>query len=118
MRVLAPFALAYAVLWLGGAAEILTFTDELPGDACPIMSDSGRREGREVDLWVGGGLLGRPGVVCEADALLHRGAVIEGGQERRLTQADFLSLVLAGLVFVVAGIVASESRNQERRGPW
>jgi hypothetical protein len=126
-----PVLAAYAVLWLGGAVEILTYQDATPGSSCAIVrnmtSPSEADVGREVDRWIGGGLLWRPGVVCvprpaprasvSADERAQLAEPEEWSppyEDRRLSQADVLSLIFAALVFtaVAAGVEARFRRSE------
>ena len=113
-----PFAVAVAVLWLGGAVEILTYDDGEPGDECWAVDGSTGVPGRETDRWVGGGLLGRPGVVCESELEVETLSGSAVMVDRYFTHADALSAVLAVLAFVVTSVVVSEELRPERRGPW
>ena len=115
---LAPFAVAVALLWLGGAVEILIFDDGEPGDECWAVDGSTAAPGREVDRWIGGGMFGRPGAVCEAISKVNGEPVPTGLVDRHFTHADALSAVLAAIAFVVASIVVFEKLRPERRGPW
>ncbi len=113
-----PFAVAVAVLWFGGAVEILTYDDGEPGDECWAVDGSTGVPGRETDRWVGGGLLGRPGVVCEAFSKVNGEPVPTGLVDRYFTPADGLSAALAVVAFIAASIVVFERLRPERRGPW
>lgn len=114
-----PVLAAYAVLWLGGAVEILTYQDATPGSSCTIVrsitSPSSAEVGQEVDRWIEGGLLWRPGVVCvprpaprtsispdERAQLSEPEEWWPSYEDRRLSQADVLSLIFAALVFTAA----------------
>lgn len=118
--IVVPIVAAYAVLWVGGAVEILTYTDASPGSACTIVTSISSAEiglGQEENRWIGGGILGRPGVVCvpqpaprsslsptERADLSSPEEWTPPHEDRRLTQADVLSAIVAVLVFVVAAV--------------
>lgn len=116
--IVVPIVAAYAVLWVGGAVEILTYTDASADSACTIVTSISSAEvGQEENRWVGGGILGRPGVVCvpqpaprsslsptERADLSSPEEWTPPYEDRRLTQADVLSAIVAVLVFVVAAV--------------
>lgn len=116
--IVVPVVAAYAVLWVGGAIEILTYKDASADSSCTIVTSISSAEvGQEESWWVGGGVLGRPGVVCVPQPA-PRSSLSPAGRadlsspeewtppnvDRRLTQADVLSAILAVLVFVVAAV--------------
>lgn len=125
-----PAVAAYAVLWIGGAIEILTYEDSSPGTSCIVATSISSTEvGEEQDRWIGGGLLWRPGVVCAvrapSDTLETTDAAATPPtqaasppayryEDRRLTQADVLSALFAALTVAIVAVVV-EQRLARRR---
>lgn len=101
---LAALAVAYAVLWLGGAVEVLTHDEAPPGPECYGWLESNRTTYEEAGKWVGGGVLGRPGKVC----------VVDDKDEELLTATDVLSALLALVAGVGSGVLVWKQRQ---RGP-
>lgn len=84
------------VLWLGGVSEILVSDIPPDGPSCTLVGDSDQTdEGTEVAEWVGGGLFGRPGRVCELD----------GYQQRVVTVSDVVFAAIAALTFVLVAVL-------------
>lgn len=116
--IVVPVVAAYAVLWVGGAIEVPTYEDASADSSCTIVTSISSAEvGQEENRWIGGGILGRPGVVCVPQPPPRSSlspadrADLSSSEEwtppyedRRLTQADVLSAIVAGLVFVVAAV--------------
>lgn len=123
---LAPVVVAYAVLWIGGALEILTLDADAPGPTCRERSSvSSVRLGRESDRWVGGGLLWRPGVVCVVPATPPQSVdpgspfapEVVDEEARQLSIAEMLSLLAAAVAFIVVAITVDERLDVRRRRP-
>ncbi len=138
---IAALVSAYAVVWLGGAVEVLTFDDDVRGRGCiHVSSWSAVTIGTEVDRWTTGGLGFRPGVVCaelsgaaqlSPDDLAPRSlslltsdgtvddAARTGAVQRQLSTADVVSTLFAILTGAVVGTVTFEElRHRRKEQQW
>ena len=104
--VVVPVIAAYAVLWIGGAAEVAA----TKGSCTVLSSVSSMDTGESVDRWVGGGVLGRPGAACvvrtdpQALTTAESPDAPEFYETAQLTHFDVIAAVLAALAFVGAAV--------------
>lgn len=100
------------LFWLGGVAEILWFDDGPRGAECwayPFGAESSAvATGTERAKWVGGGVLGRPGLVCEVSPEQVAGAPLAPGYAAkfRAGPVDFLLLSTEDLAVSALAVLA------------
>lgn len=121
----------YAVMWLGGAVELLT-QDEIPdGPTCYQFLAVGRSDaavGEEADRWLGGSWPGRPGRVCvvePSDAAMFsaeelgptRSAEFAAGPVGFpvLSETDAASALMSVVVFAAVAVFVSVRVHRRRR---
>jgi hypothetical protein len=121
---------AGALLWLGGAAEVLLEDPAPDGPECwefPSTESSTPAVGSETARWFGGGVLGRPGLTCRLEfgdfAGIPGGArgagvmdeMADGSVEyQQLTGFDLIAALAAGIVLVSGVVLAAESVRHRR----
>lgn len=97
LSLVVALVVGYAVLWLGGAAEAVAYDLAPDGPTCVFYFDSGSDIGDEGAQWIGGGMLGRPGRVCQLGDFA----------QKQLTAFDVISAAMAGLAFAFTTVFLS-----------
>lgn len=109
---LGGLALGVVLFWLGGVVEILWHDDGPRGAECwayPFGAESSDvATGTERAKWVGGGVLGRPGLVCEVTPEQVAGRPLAPGypEQFRAGPVDFLLLSTEDLAVSALAVLA------------